>query len=569
MLPLLPQNDPTLPARRIALERARTEYIYDRSTSDLVFAESVPKRDQGGARYWAELVKVNLDVSVNKARIARPDEVAAGVHVKLAALAAKIRPGHVDEAKAELFSQAGKLDTQYPAEKAEDFDRAYAHLPEPAGKARWDDDDFLAWVALAGSNPTLIQRLDTVPEKLLLTAQAYERVMPADTLQRALQQGRVFVADYKDLAGASQGQVDEYAKYVMAPIAVYAAFEGAWRLVGIQTCQDPSDAQFVQPGQGQTWRMAKVALTAADSQLTGLVAHFGLCHVVMEAVTLASKRNLASNHPLRLLLEAHTENTLIVNEITRKSLTPVGGAIDRMMGQTLEDSLALTARTVRAFRLMDSAPHEDFLRRGVSDRAALPDYPYRDDQLLLWEALSPWIDAYVRLYYPTDSDVFHDEELQSFVAELEHEHLGGLAGIGHIESVDRLVHLMTRIVFRASAFHAAINYALYDFGYAPLQPQAQFAAGPTGEDSEADFLAMLPPFDVAYEVIEAFHPLSVRINRLGQYAEAFIDSRVAPLVEALQAQLGSVESEIERRNRTRFAPYPYCLPSRVSNSIHV
>lgn len=569
MLPLLPQNDPILKVRRTALERARTEYIYDRSTADLLFAEKVPKRDQGGARYWAELAKVNLDVSVNKARIARPDEVAEGVRSKLAAHAAKIRPGHVREATTKLFADAGKVDTQYPVERPEDFDRAYTHLPEPAGKDRWDDDEFFAWVAIAGSNPTLIQRLDAVQDKLLLTNEAYQRTLPKDALETALAEGRVFVADYKDLAGASQGSVDEYTKYVMAPIAVYAAFDGGWTLVGIQTGQDPATARFVQPSDGNSWRMAKVALTAADSQLTGLVGHFGLCHVVMEAVTLANKRNLASNHPLRLLLDAHTENTLIVNEITRNSLTPVGGTIDRMMGQTLEDSLDLTARSVRAFRLMESAPHEDYARRGVDDTAALPVYPYRDDQLLLWQALEPWIEAYVRLYYSTDADVFLDEELQAFVAELEHEHLGGLAGIGHIETIERLVHLMSRIVFRATAFHAAINYALYDFGYAPLQPQAQFAPGPSGDDTEADFLAMLPPFDVAYEVIEAFHPLSVRINQLGHYGKAFIDPRVEGLVETLQEELGRIEAEIERRNTTRFAPYPYCLPSRVSNSIHV
>lgn len=569
MLPLLPQDDPTLKARRTALERARTEYVYDRSTADLVFAETVPKRDQGGARYWAELVKVNLDVSVNKALIARPDEVAAGLRAKLAAQAAKIRPGHVQEAKAKLFSEAGSVDTQYPVKQAEDFDRAYAHLPEPAGKQRWQDDDFVAWLALAGANPTLIQRLDSVPDKLSLTGTAYQRILPSDTLETALEQGRVFVADYRDLDEASQGKVDNYTKHVMAPIAVYAAFEGAWTLIGIQTGQDPAADPFLQPGDAHSWRMAKVALTSADSQLTGLVGHFGLCHVVMEAVALANKRNLAGTHPLRLLLDAHTENTLIVNEITRNSLTPEDGAIDRMMGQTREDSLQLTARAVREFRLMQSAPHEDFKRRGVDDTSALPSYPYRDDQLLLWDALEAWIEAYVRLYYRCDDDVFHDEELQSFVTELQHEHLGGLAGIGHIESIERLVHLMSRIVFRATAFHAAINYALYDFGYAPLQPQAQFARGPTADDTESDFLAMLPPFDVAYEVIEAFHPLSVRINQLGHYGKAFIDPRVAPLVRTLQKRLAHIETEIETRNATRFAPYPYCLPSRVSNSIHV
>ena len=440
---------------------------------------------------------------------------------------------------------------------------------------KWEDDQFFAWIALGGSNPNLIERLHaTGLKKLDVDDAAYQKVVGGnDTIKKALTQGRLFVADYGILAGRSAGEVDGYSKVVAAPTALYAAVGEQWFIVGIQTGQDPKTSRFVQPGDGVSWKMAKVALLAADSQLTGLVAHFGLCHCVMEAVVLSTRRNLAEAHPLYLLLDAHTENTLIVNEITRSSLTPPDGSIDRMMAQELQGSLDMTAQAVRDFRIMDSAPPQDFERRGVDDLQALPSYPYRDDQLLLWDAIESWVNDYIGIYYENDTDVVLDEELQAFVVELGHENLGGLAGIGKVETVERLSALISRIVYRGTAFHAAINYALYDFGFAPLQPQAHFHEGPSEDgsrDTELEFRKMLPPLDIAYEVVEAFYPLSVRINTLGDYGRwYFKDDRVDAPLDAFQACLKEIETEIQQRNQDRVFEYPYGLPSQVSNSIHV
>jgi len=389
------------------------------------------------------------------------------------------------------------------------------------------------------------------------------------SLADALAAGRVYIADYHMLAGAEGGVVDEYQKYICAPIAVYLATDTGLTPVGIQLGQAATDL-FAQPGDGTTWSMAKTALLAADSQLTGLVGHFGLCHLVMEAVVLSMKRNLAEPHPLRKLLDAHTQDTLIVNDITRSSLTPVNGTIDRMMAQPREASLHMVATAVRNFRLLESAPPQDFARRGVDDTEALPVYPWRDDQLLLWEATEAWIRTYVETYYRSDDEVSLDEELQAFTVELEGNELGGMQGIGRVTTRDEVVDLVARIVFRATVFHAGINYSLYDTGYAPFQPQAQFGPGPTGDDDTHEaWMRMMPPYDIAYEVVEAFYPLHVRINTLGDYGSYLTDPAVADALAAYQSALRDIEATIETRNAERAFPYCQSLPSRISNSIHV
>ena len=166
-----------------------------------------------------------------------------------------------------------------------------------------------------------------------------------------------------------------------------------------------------------------------------------------------------------------------------------------------------------------------------------------------------------------------EAQTTSFVADLRgfpEELAASLRSeVGELETVDRLVALLARIVFRGTAYHAALNYALYDFGYAALQPQAQFGPGPSGQDTEEDWLRMLPPYDIAYEVIEAFYPLRVQINTLGDYGPALSDPALAAPLERFQAHLRAIEAEIEARNTELPWPYTWSLPSQISNSIHV
>lgn len=570
MKPSLPQDDLLAPARALELKKARRGLEYDRSTAGLLFAKEVPNSEKGGLEYWAKLAKVNLEVSVNKRVTNTAEENLDDVREALGSLADKLGGHNYTDVRREMFHTDDQdVDREHPIASTDTYERAYKLIREPITVPTWEDDAMFAWRAIAGDFPVMLTRLSEPMDKLVVTDEQYRRIAGDDSLDRAMAEGRLYTIDHVALEGLQNGQVDGYDKHLDKPIALYAwTVEGTWAIVGIQTGQDPSEHGFYQPGDGVSWSMAKVSLGCADSHAAGLMGHFGLCHVVIEAVAIAARRCLAGRHPLRKLLNEHTEHTLVVNEITRSSLTPAGGTIDRLMAPTLEDSLALTRRAVEGFRVMESSPPEDFARRGVDDVDALPLYPYRDDQLRLWGAISEWVEAYVRTYYADDSAVSGDTELADFIAELEDPELGGLAGIGAIETVDRLVHLMQRIVFRCSAFHAAINYALYDNGYAPLEPTAQYGPGPTGDDSQDDFLRMLPPYYLAYEVIESYYVLQIRVNRLGEY-DHIRDPALSEALATYQARLEAIEAEIERDNEARPAPYTFSIPSRVSNSIHV
>jgi arachidonate 15-lipoxygenase len=290
-------------------------------------------------------------------------------------------------------------------------------------------------------------------------------------------------------------------------------------------------------------------------------------------VILAARRQLAEAHPLLVLLAPHFENTLVTNDIAMSALIGPDGYMERLQSPTLDASLALATRAIREFRLTDSAPRKDAAARGVDDVATLGDYPARDDAYLVWDATLAFVDAYVRLYYPTDLDVSADTELAAWVDEMGADDGGRLGGIARPRTVDALVDLVAQIVFRCTAHHASINYPSFDFfSYAPNMQTAAFGPGPTGGagDTAAARAAMLPPYAQAYQAFYLFEEITLQLNRIGEYPKRhFADERVAPLLDAYRARLDDAEGAIADRNASRLLAYPYQLPSRISLSIHV
>jgi arachidonate 15-lipoxygenase len=72
----------------------------------------------------------------------------------------------------------------------------------------------------------------------------------------------------------------------------------------------------------------------------------------------------------------------------RNRLINPGGFVDQILGGTLAGSLEVATRAWSTFHFTKNALPTELAGRGVDDVAALPHYPYRDDALLLWDAIS-------------------------------------------------------------------------------------------------------------------------------------------------------------------------------------
>lgn len=466
------------------------------------------------------------------------------------------------------------------------FKDLFRTLPLPQVANTFTEDATFARMRVAGPNASLIEGISALPSNFALTDEAYGAVVGGDTLRAAGAEGRLYLADYRELGGMVAGVSEGKQKYLWLPLALFAVPPGGRSLVpvAIQTGQDPaSSSVFVAPAPGVrdwAWEMAKFTVQVADGNYHELFAHLARTHLVLEAFAVANRRALAPQHPLSLLLIAHTEGTLFINNAAAGGLIAAGGPIERIFAGTI-DTIQLAAANDRlAFDFSARMLPRDLARRAVTDTEALPDYPYRDDALLVWGAIERWIRAYVRTYYAGDHDVIGDTELAAFVAEVRGA--GLVRGFGALETVDALVDALTMIVFTASAQHAAVNFPQQtDMSFAPNVTGSGWAPFPSGgEPSEARWIGMMPTTSLALDQLNTLWLLGgVHFRQLGAYLSGdfpykpwFEDPQVTrsggPL-EAFRNDLRDVTAQIERNNTGRAVPYAYLLPAQIPESINI
>lgn len=224
-----------------------------------------------------------------------------------------------------------------------------------------------------------------------------------------------------------------------------------------------------------------------------------------------------------------------------------------------------------------------FETRKVNNAEQLPDYPYRDDSLLIWEAIYQWVTDYVSLYYPSDEAVEKDTELQAWLAELVSPTGGKLKDIGEFAAGDSAPTMRTRaylscaiahIIFTASAQHAAVNFPQSTLmTYIPNMPLAGYRQAPTAATGATaqDYLDLLPSLEQAEVQMNMTYPLgSLYYTRLGDYpAGHFIDENVKPLLETFQRQLEKAGITIDERNSKRATFYDFLHPDKIPQSINI
>jgi arachidonate 15-lipoxygenase len=536
MTPTLPQDDPNPSARAAQLASARDElpYAWDRP-SGVAMAASVPKRLGYPLGVIAQVAAAEAHLAANKAAV-------------------RLREG---------FHPAAPSDPSTRASCGSLFAAIAAPPVLDATSDAATSDLAFAWQRVAGPLPLLLRRATESPA-------GFPRDRRVDSL---LDEGRLYVADWRVLEGIPAGTAGDLQKYVAAPVALFGA--GADRRLfplAIRCGQSP-DLPVFTPNDGVAWEMAKATVQVADANVEESFYHLGRAHFLTEAFALATERQLARNHPLFALLSPHFEGTIAINGAARDQLVVPGGQLEELLAPTLDGSLDLVRLGISTFRLQDLLLPRDLALRGV-DEADL-DYPWRDDARAMWRAIEAFVRDYVAIAWPDDAAVGADTELRAWLDELRSPKGGRIAGLPTaLATRADVVPLVTWIVFNASAGHAGLNYTQSDFmAYAPNMQTAGYAPPPTGAlaDVDAAWSAMLPNRDLAEKQLAFMYQQSqVRDNQLGKYPRGqFADPRVQAPLDRFQAALATAEQEITARERSRFLPYPYLLPSRLTASIHI
>jgi arachidonate 15-lipoxygenase len=632
--PSLPQNDS--PAgrrqRQKQLQESRQKYRWTDTLPNVVgvpMAADVPSADEPSLPWLLLVAETGLKLAENfllvklegdkrkglieeaaavqklaevRARLAttqtlkagHPDEAQSGLTHHLAFAAKHIALQQADSFE-ELLADFKALVAQFEHETRHgntlgDYEALFKTLPLPTIAHDFMDDATFARYRIAGPNPMLIRGIDALPATLPLSDAQYRAVMGADdSLAAALAEHRVYLLDYRELdfLAAIPGKTGGATKRVFAPIALFAIPKGGKRIVpvAIQCGQDPAKHPLFFPAaqgsaQGWGWQMAKTVVQVAECNYHELFVHLARTHLVLEAFAVATHRCLAEAHPINILLVPHCIGTLFINNAAAKSLISPGGPIDNFFGAPIARSQQAAGDDRLGFDFYANMLPADLAARRVDDPARLPEYPYRDDALLVWAAIKDWIHDYVGVYYADDAAVTGDGELADWAASLIAD--GKIKGFKPIGTRAQLVEVLTMVVFTATAQHSAVNFPQKPLmTYAPAITGAGWQDAPARQDGhdERQWLAMFPPTHLAMEQLNVLYLLgSVHFRALGDYRSNhfpylpwFEDHAIiksgGPL-DRFQQSLLKVQATIEARNTAR-PPYPFLLPNGIPNSINI
>jgi arachidonate 15-lipoxygenase len=157
--------------------------------------------------------------------------------------------------------------------------------------------------------------------------------------------------------------------------------------------------------------MAKSIVQTADGNFHEAVSHLGRTHLVTEPFVIATERQLASTHPVGILLRPHFEGTLFINNAAQEFLIDSQGGVDALLAATIDADRVYAAKSVQGYVFNDAMLPTALKLRGVDDPTQLPVYPYRDDALLIWNAIHKWASDYLAIYYRTDFGCFASPSL--------------------------------------------------------------------------------------------------------------------------------------------------------------
>ncbi len=461
---------------------------------------------------------------------------------------------------------------------------------------------------LAGCNPTVIRGMQAADRARL---QAWESHLPAQLQgtpmdwMAAASAGRLFWVDYPILADLSVAELQP-GRYVTSPIALFYQSAQGLEPVLIQLQSGSVVLPPVHGGEADAWMGAKLAAQCADMTHHELIAHLEETHLAMEAFAIATARQLPQNHPFGRLLRPHFRFLLAINQRGNQLLIGEGAAIEQLLAPTRLASIALINRTYRARSFASAALPTQLKQRGVAAEHRLPDFPYRDDALLLWEAIARYVCLFLQNHYQDDGAVQQDAYLQAWAAELGAPiqsdqfaqapawlpaetqadvglDLGDLPAIprvpdfptaqtpGQLTSLQQVLDVATQVIFTCTAQHAAVNFSQFDYGgYTPNAPMS-LACLPEQATSITD---LLPPLERDLGQMKLTFALSaIRWSQIGQPETMPLDRGDLQALKQFQQDLKEIERRINSRNQERQARwgvmYPYLLPSQIPNSINI
>ncbi|KAE8286829.1 Arachidonate 12-lipoxygenase, 12R-type [Larimichthys crocea] len=444
----------------------------------------------------------------------------------------------------------------------------------------WMEDDFYGFQFLNGINPTMIKRCSELPSNFPVTEEMVKSFLEeGSSLEKEMEKGNIFLYDQKKMDGM-QGRLHNGERlHVTAGLCLFYMNPNNKLIpIAIQLHQKPSQENpiFLPSDTETDWLLAKMFIKNADTMDHESVHHLMNTHFLAEVYTLATLRNFPVIHPLYKLLFPHFQDTLFVNTIGRKDLMERDQAPFRISSLGNDGMIELMRRSISEMTYSSLCLPENITARGLE---SIPNFYYRDDGLKLWNIINSFVRAVVEYYYPSDSEVCKDTELQEWISEIfTHGFLGNKdAGFpAGFNTVEEVIKFITMVIFKVTGQHAAVNSGQFDYySWVPNGSLLLHKPPPTtkGQSSMKTILETLPNVGETVSFAATVWVLSKKYTDtvpMGTYPEErFDEPAIKQMIKEFQAELSYLSEAIQERNSQLEVPYTYLDPAQIENSIAI
>ncbi|KAL5861543.1 hypothetical protein ACOSQ4_002839 [Xanthoceras sorbifolium] len=459
-------------------------------------------------------------------------------------------------------------------------------------ESAWKNDEEFGRQMLAGTNPTRIRVLESIPiesrngERSLINESHIVNNLDGLTIQQAMNQWRIYIVDHHDYLIPFLSRINSNTKGVCAYASrtlVFLRSNATLKPLVIELSSPGySDGEKIsrvflpasEGTEGALWQLAKTHVAANDSGYHQLISHWLHTHAVVEPFIIATRRQLSVMHPIHRLLDPHFKDTMHINALARSILINSGGILEKILF-TGEISMELSSELYKEWRFDEQALPTDLLKRRmalddpdnpIGAQILFQDYPYGLDALDIWSAIWTWVMDYCSIFYIDDNSVESDGELQAWWSEIRN--------VGHgdkrneewwfkMTTLNDLQQALTILIWTASALHASVNFGQYAYaGYPPnrptlcrsfIPPEGTTTFGEFLKDPDKYYLEMLPgrfEMTLGIALVEVLSRHTSDEEYLGQRPSSqwTDNNEVLQKFETFKKTLQEIETKIRDRN---------------------
>ncbi|GAB9468325.1 hypothetical protein Gpo141_00005644 [Globisporangium polare] len=347
----------------------------------------------------------------------------------------------------------------------------------------------------------------------------------------------LYVSDFSDFAKWSLSSAT--GKYVAPVIAYFCYNENRKLLLPLAIRIVDTSLTYTPFDKPDEWKLAKMAVDAAEISFQQM-QHLAESHAVLLPVRIETLRNLASTHPVSALMLRVSSIDFGIEQLAANLLFNTSTALDYTFGFGAVGCIEFLAHQMQSSSIQNTF-EADIKSRGLKH---LPNHKYAKYGQLYFDAIEKTMKTYLDVYYPSDTAVREDTELQNWAK--------GCAAVAQLKdfpsrfiSVSALQKVLTHLIFQTTVHHHAMNGAVsWQSVSAPYSTPALWKKLPTAKLAANETLNVLE-----YSTPKQFLPLIVilafRFDRyVPDYESLFSLFSVSPFTE--EPKMAGVTSDFSK-----------------------